>query len=90
MEIINTDTNSPKWLLTLKSTIRPFLTYIFTFLYLYVFFKEKNIEPVFISGLNTIMLLIIAFWFGERLLRNTGITEFLIQYNKSIKDVKKG
>jgi hypothetical protein len=84
----DTNIDSPKWLLTLKATIRPFLTYIFTILYVYVFLKKDEIEAVYISGLNSIMLLIIAFWFGERLLRNTGITEFLLQYNKNTTSVK--
>ena len=75
-----TDSYSPNWVLKLKSTIRPILTYVFTALYLYVFIKRDHIDAVYISGLNTIMVTIIIFWFGERLIRNSGLTDFLKNY----------
>ena len=73
----NTDKYSPKWVLWLKSTIRPSLTYIFTALYIYVFIHRSHIDPVYINGLNTIMITIIIFWYGERLLRNIGVADYL-------------
>jgi len=77
MENNNTDSFSPDWVMKLKSTIRPILTYTFTILYVYIFIERTNMPEIYIDGMNKIMLLIIAFWFGERLLRNTGITEYL-------------
>ena len=85
----NTDANSPKWVLSLKSTIRPILTYAFTILYIYIFIERTEMPEIYIDGMNKLMLLIVAFWFGERLLRNTGITEFLIAYGKKKTSVDK-
>lgn len=76
----NTDKLSPPWLLKVKASIRPVLTYLFTFLYIYAFIYREHLKDVYISGLNTIMVTIIIFWFGERLMRNSGITDFLKSY----------
>jgi len=81
----STDTTSNKYISGIKSSIRPVLTYLFTFLYIYVFIKRSDMETVYINGLNDIMIVIIIFWFGERLMRNTGITDFLLNYNKKVK-----
>ena len=83
MDNINTDTTSPEWVLNLKASIRPVLTYVFTLLYVYIFFKKDDMPDLYISGINNIMIVIIIFWFGERLIRNTGITDFLLNYGKS-------
>ena len=81
----STDATSNKRINDIKSSIRPVLTYLFTFLYIYVFIKRSGMETVYINGLNDIMIVIIIFWFGERLMRNTGITDFLLNYNKKVK-----
>jgi len=81
----STDATSNKRINDIKSSIRPVLTYLFTFLYIYVFIKRSDMETVYINGLNDIMIVIIIFWFGERLMRNTGITDFLLNYNKKVK-----
>ena len=77
MKSVNTDSYSPDWVLHVKSSIRPVLTYVFTLLYLYVFIKRSDMSDVYIGGLNTIMITIIIFWFGERLLRNTGMVDMI-------------
>jgi len=81
----STDATSNGYINSIKSSIRPVLTYLFTFLYIYVFIKRSDMEAVYINGLNDIMIIIIIFWFGERLMRNTGITDFLLNYNKKVK-----
>ena len=88
MENINTDENSPNWVLKLKTTIRPILTYTFTILYVYIFIERTDMPTIYIDGMNKIMLLIIAFWFGERLLRNSGITEYLKSFNTKKTTIK--
>lgn len=82
LEYLNTDSYSPKWVLRIKSTVRPFLTYIFTFLYVYIVIKHDAVYDKYVSGLNTIMVTIIIFWFGERLLRNVGVVDFLKSFRK--------
>jgi len=79
---LNTDNYSPNWVLKLKSSIRPVLTYVFTILYVYTFFKHDDLPDIYIDKLSDIMIVIIVFWFGERLLRNTGVTDFLLNYVK--------
>jgi len=76
----STDKYSTPWMLKIKASIRPILTYLFTFLYIYAFIYREHLKDVYISGLNTIMVTIIIFWFGERLMRNSGITDFLKSY----------
>ena len=85
---VGTDKYSPDWILSVKSSVRPMLTYIFTILYIYVFIEREHMDVVYINGLNNIMAIIIVFWFGERLMRNTGITEFLKGFRGSSNESK--
>jgi len=73
--LTGTDTTSPKWVLDLKSTVRPFLTYLFTLLYTYAFITKVDMERF--GSLTNIMILIIVFWFGDRVLKNLGGADVL-------------
>lgn len=78
----------PVWIIKLKYSIRPVLTYLFTFLYIYVFFFREDMEEVYIGGLNTIMVTIIVFWFGEKLLTNVGVVDFLRDFSSNARKEK--
>jgi len=75
-----TDNNDPKWINNLKSTIRPLLTYAYTFLFLYVLWKHTSYKFAIIKDVSSILMLIILFWFGERWLKNVGASEAIKRY----------
>jgi len=86
----NTDKISPKWVLKVKSSIRPFITYswhIFTMCVVtfYLLGKVKSYDKDIVLEVLYIEAIIIVFWFGERIARNIGIADLLknIGYNKS-------
>ena len=90
-----TDNHDPKWINSLKATVRPFLTYAYTGLFIYVIWKHSEYKLPVIRDVANILLLIIVFWFGERWLRNVGIADAIKGYlnkmsNKSIKEITKG
>ena len=68
--LTGTDKTSPKWILTVKSTVRPFLTYIFSLLYVYTFIFDPSNKNF--NSLSGITITIIAFWFADRILKNVG------------------
>jgi hypothetical protein len=87
----STDKISPKWVLKIKSFIRPFITYswhvysiIVTFMY---FLKKIPVQDKdVVMEILYIELVIILFWFGERLARNIGIPDWLKKYIEKSKD----
>jgi len=85
----STDKYSSKFTLRIKAAIRPIITYswhFFTIVVLSAYFLNKinNIDKDVIMKVLEIELIIILFWFGERLVRNTGITDWLTK-NRYIK-----
>jgi len=78
----STDKISPKWVLRIKSFIRPFITYswhIFTIVILtmYILNKIPVSDKDVVKDVLTIETVIIIFWFGERLARNVGVVDFI-------------
>jgi len=78
----STDKNSPKWVLRLKSFIRPFMTYSWHLLTLYAVVwyllgKIPVTDKDIVLQVLTVETVIIIFWFGERLARNIGIVDLL-------------
>jgi len=89
----STDKVSPKWVLRIKSFIRPFITYswhIYTIIITAMYFLHKIpvSEKDIVKEILFIETVIIVFWFGERLARNVGIVDFIKNFNISKKDVK--
>ena len=89
----STDKVSPKWVLRIKSFIRPFITYswhIYTIIITAMYFLNKipNTDKDVVEKILFIETVIIVFWFGERLARNVGIVDFIKNFNISKKDVK--
>jgi len=80
MDANTTEVHQPRWLIVLKGMIRPFLTIMFSILYVYIFIHNENYDGIWISSLNSVILLILGFWFGERVLRNIGITNLLSNF----------
>jgi len=85
--ICTTDKITPKWIMVLKSFTRVFITYtwhpfviIITFMYLIG--KLHTMDQEVIMKILTIETVLILFWFGERLIRNTGITDMLTKFSK--------
>ena len=78
----STDKISPKWVLKIKSSIRPFITYswhIFTMCVVtfYLLGKVKSYDKDIVLEVLYIEAIIIVFWFGERIARNIGIADLL-------------
>jgi len=89
----STDKISPKWLLRIKSSIRPFMTYswhIYTIIVTAMYFLNKIpvSEKDIVKEILFIETIIIVFWFGERLARNVGIVDLIKNLNTSKKDVQ--
>jgi len=89
----STDKISPKWVLRIKSFIRPFITYswhIYTIIITAMYFLNKipNTDKDVVEKILFIEIVIIVFWFGERLARNVGIVDFIKNFNISKKDAK--
>jgi hypothetical protein len=87
--ICSSDKISPKWVLVLKSLVRVFVTYTTHIVFLYTILNYlKNPDKYDISilrELGTLEIVIIFFWFGERLIRNTGFTDFIKNYYLNFK-----
>jgi len=85
--VCTTDKVTPKWIMVLKSFTRVFVTYSwhpFTMvvIFMYLMGKLKNADEAVVMKVLTIEMILILFWFGERLLRNTGVTDLLTKFNK--------
>ncbi len=90
-----TDKHDPKWINRVKLSVRPLLTYAYIFLFIYVIWKHKDYNITVIKDLGNIVLLIILFWFGERWIRNVGLSNVIKNYlskqgENTIKNVSKG
>jgi chromosome condensin MukBEF MukE localization factor len=59
----------------LRSSVRPVITYAVTGAYIYTFLHPENFTPQQLAMLNTLLLLVNAFWFGEKLITRTGFLE---------------
>lgn len=83
----STDNISPKWILRVKSSIRPIVTYswhIFTIVLVsaYLLGKIGNTDKDVVMEVLYIELFIIVFWFGERTARNIGIVDLFKSLSK--------
>jgi len=67
----------PKPIQYLRSSVRPVLTYVITGAYIYGFLYPEKFTPEQMMILKPAMLLALSFWFGERLLTRTGLTDVL-------------
>ena len=67
----------PKLILYLRSSVRPVITYFITGIYGFAFLHPErfNEEQMFI--LKPALLMVLGFWFGERLLKRSGLLEVL-------------
>ena len=86
-----TDKISPKWVLKIKSTIRPFITYSWHILSLwtvvmYLIGKINIADKDVVQQVLFVETVIIVFWFGERVARNIGVVDFL----KNFRNINKG
>ena len=84
----STDKTSPKWVLKLKSTIRPFITYSWHALSLWTvvmyFIGKINVgDKDIVQHVLFIETVIIVFWFGERVARNAGVADFLKNFGNN-------
>jgi len=85
--VCTTDKVTPKWIMILKSFTRVFITYSwhpFTMVVVFMYLTgrlDHNDENV-VMKILTIEMVLILFWFGERLIRNTGITDVLTKFSK--------
>ena len=59
----------------LRSSVRPVITYAVTGAYIYAFLHPENFTPQQLAMLNTLLLLVNAFWFGEKLITRTGFLD---------------
>ena len=59
----------------LRSSVRPVITYAVTGAYVYAFLHPENFTPQQLAMLNTLLLLVNAFWFGEKLITRTGFLD---------------
>ena len=89
----STDKISPKWILRIKSFIRPFITYswhVYTIIITAMYFLNKISvsEKDVVEKILFIETVIIIFWFGERLARNVGIVDLIKNFNTGKKDVQ--
>jgi len=67
----------PKPIQYLRSSVRPVITYITTGSYIYAFLHPEQFTQNQLSMLHGILLLVLGFWFGERLLSRTGVFNIL-------------
>ncbi len=67
----------PKPIQYLRSSVRPVITYITTGAYIYAFLHPESFTTQQLSMLHGILLLVLGFWFGERLLSRTGVLDIL-------------
>lgn len=69
----------PKVVVVLRSLIRPIFTILVGYLDALFFMGETTSwQPEAIAMLKTINIIVLAFWFGERALKNSGLVELLL------------
>ncbi|WP_457755169.1 3TM-type holin [Thermovibrio ammonificans] len=59
----------------LRSSVRPIITYLTAGSYVYAFLHPEKFTPEQLSMLHGILLLVLGFWFGERLVTRTGLLD---------------
>ena len=70
----------PRVIVLLRSLIRPAFTILIGYCDFLFFTGETTAwQPEAIALLKAVNVIILAFWFGERALKNSGIVELLIK-----------
>ncbi|GAB6075282.1 hypothetical protein JCM12825_01600 [Desulfurobacterium crinifex] len=59
----------------LRSSVRPMITYLTVSSYVYAFLHPEKFTPDQLSMLHNILLLVLGFWFGEKLITRTGLLD---------------
>lgn len=67
--------DNPRWVQIIRSLIRPCLTVAIMGAYLFAFMKPNIFTKDQLNMLFPLTLLVLAFWFGERSLKNLGVVE---------------
>lgn len=65
----------PRPIQYLRSSVRPVITYAVTGAYIYAFLHPENFTPQQLGMLNSLLILVNGFWFGEKLLTRTGLLD---------------
>jgi hypothetical protein len=63
-----------KWL---RGVIRPVLTIVISGAYIWGWMRPGTFTTAQVEVLNPAFLIVLAFWFGERAIKNTGIVDML-------------
>jgi len=75
--------NVPKFVIILRSLIRPCFTILVGWMdYLFFTGSTATWDPEAIAMLKAINIIVLAFWFGERALKNSGLLEMLLSRKK--------
>lgn len=67
----------PKLILYLRSSVRPIITYFITGVYGFAFLHPERFNENQMLILKPALLMVLGFWFGERLLKRSGLLEAL-------------
>ncbi len=67
----------PKPMQLLRASVRPILTYASMGAYIWGFLHPETFTPQQMALLNNLLLLMLAFWFGERAVKNLGLIDLL-------------
>ena len=70
-------TDIPKPVQYLRSLVRPVLTFVITGAYIWGWLHPEAFTPEQMVVLKPAMLLVLAFWFGEKALSRTGLVDVL-------------
>ena len=76
-------TDIPKPIQYLRSLVRPMLTFLITGAYVWGWSKPGTFSPDQMDTLSPAMLLVLAFWFGEKALSRTGLVDILMKRKES-------
>jgi len=79
-------TDIPRWVLGIRSTVRPFLTYAFSGLWIglavYVFLHSADFTPAQVAQVDQwgdwlfkLVTITLIFWFGEKVVERTGLVD---------------
>ena len=63
----------PKFILILRSSVRPILTYVLAGLFIYGFSNPDKINDGTFKMLYQLNVISLGFWYGERALKNLGL-----------------
>ena len=67
----------PRSMQLLRASVRPILTYVSMGAYIWGFLHPQEFTPQQMALLNNLLLLMLAFWFGERAVKNLGLVDLL-------------